>query len=502
MGMSASQARLLFITSRQHDVEFKSQQIANQKIRLASDTEELANNYARALNKQTITMFDKNNNLQDQPVDIDRLMENGYSLKTNKGEAIGRKSGFSYDSIKKAGYDVQYKKSIAYKNVTLDSLPEGWTVETKNGTKVQTLKNNIFATFKDENGTLQEQDWPNTAKTFKGMNISQLQASLSVIDFVLHFMNNDKLSFDEKQFLMNKTQNFLYHGNPGISKNYDESDTAKKYIAENNLSVDFGSGGDSRYSNNLDIYYLMGTIVENAGNHSWNGAYRQNLDSAEDVNIIKENFETAREVIESQIEYLMYKSSEDSDSNESYFVSAAAAGDFVIKDDKGNVKTVDELLKNYQSDVKEITSSNFDAEYAAGNVEIVSQDGASISEQDLEKIKSTYIEYGSDFIEKFRKNKDYLIQGILMGAFTLIDSEGKQVSLASDQHFTTKHDKSDDKKAEAEYNAESAKLKRKEKILDNEASKLNTEHQALKTEYDSVKTIIKDNISRTFNLFG
>ena len=53
MGMSASQARLLFISSRMNDVEFKSQQIANQKIRLSSESEQLANDYAKSLNKET-----------------------------------------------------------------------------------------------------------------------------------------------------------------------------------------------------------------------------------------------------------------------------------------------------------------------------------------------------------------------------------------------------------------------------------------------------------------
>jgi len=46
--MSASQARLLFISSRIHDIELKSQQIANQKIRLASDSDQIATDYTNA----------------------------------------------------------------------------------------------------------------------------------------------------------------------------------------------------------------------------------------------------------------------------------------------------------------------------------------------------------------------------------------------------------------------------------------------------------------------
>ena len=42
MGMSASQARLLSITARISDIEYKSQQISNVKIRLADESEKVA----------------------------------------------------------------------------------------------------------------------------------------------------------------------------------------------------------------------------------------------------------------------------------------------------------------------------------------------------------------------------------------------------------------------------------------------------------------------------
>ena len=55
MGMSASQARLLSITVRINDVEYKSQQISNTKLRLADEAEQLATNYTNALNKQKLS---------------------------------------------------------------------------------------------------------------------------------------------------------------------------------------------------------------------------------------------------------------------------------------------------------------------------------------------------------------------------------------------------------------------------------------------------------------
>lgn len=64
MGMSASQARLLSITARMNDIEFKSQQISNVKIRLADESEQVAKAYTEALNKQKFsynTYDDKGN---------------------------------------------------------------------------------------------------------------------------------------------------------------------------------------------------------------------------------------------------------------------------------------------------------------------------------------------------------------------------------------------------------------------------------------------------------
>ncbi len=58
MGMSASQARLLSITSRMNDIELRSQQISNTKIRLADESEQVANNYTRALNASKLTYTD------------------------------------------------------------------------------------------------------------------------------------------------------------------------------------------------------------------------------------------------------------------------------------------------------------------------------------------------------------------------------------------------------------------------------------------------------------
>ena len=54
MGMSASQARLLLLTSRKSDLELRAQFITQTKMLLAMQTEEAANDYTRAISNRTM----------------------------------------------------------------------------------------------------------------------------------------------------------------------------------------------------------------------------------------------------------------------------------------------------------------------------------------------------------------------------------------------------------------------------------------------------------------
>lgn len=63
MGMAASQARLLTITARLHDVEYQAQSIQNAKIALATQQDEVQREYLAALDETTLTFKDNNGQL-------------------------------------------------------------------------------------------------------------------------------------------------------------------------------------------------------------------------------------------------------------------------------------------------------------------------------------------------------------------------------------------------------------------------------------------------------
>ena len=87
MGLAASQARLLTITSRLHDIELKQQNISNQKMRLANESDEVSTAYSKALNTQRFTL---NNGTSNVKMTIKNLYTPGskYQLKTKDGKMV------------------------------------------------------------------------------------------------------------------------------------------------------------------------------------------------------------------------------------------------------------------------------------------------------------------------------------------------------------------------------------------------------------------------------
>ncbi|MBO5737955.1 hypothetical protein J6R97_03625, partial [bacterium] len=57
-------------------------------------------------------------------------------------------------------------------------------------------------------------------------------------------------------------------------------------------------------------------------------------------------------------------------------------------------------------------------------------------------------------------------------------------------------------KAEAEYEHKLKQINSIDKKYDLDLSKLETERNALTTELDTVKTVIKDNVTRSFKIFS
>ena len=87
-----------------------------------------------------------------------------------------------------------------------------------------------------------------------------------------------------------------------------------------------------------------------------------------------------------------------------------------------------------------------------------------------------------------------------------IDADGNQifteVNIATDTSLQEVQDETELKKAEAKYEADMRKIDAKDKKFDTDLAALEQERNAIKTEIDTLKTVAKDNVDRTFKLFS
>ena len=92
MGFAASQARLLLLTARKSDLEFRAQQITNAEMRLAMQTEEVAREYSNKLSNQTIKFNKAGESMKDLTAAnfnaVSGLVLQVYAGKNEKGEPI------------------------------------------------------------------------------------------------------------------------------------------------------------------------------------------------------------------------------------------------------------------------------------------------------------------------------------------------------------------------------------------------------------------------------
>ena len=99
MGMAASQARLLSITSRLHDVEYKAQNLQNAKLQLSTQQDAAYEDYLNALDQRTLTFasIDASGNRSDLVATFNNLFSvnaantatgNHYALIDSRGRVV------------------------------------------------------------------------------------------------------------------------------------------------------------------------------------------------------------------------------------------------------------------------------------------------------------------------------------------------------------------------------------------------------------------------------
>ena len=118
MGMAASQARLLTITARIHDVEYQAQSIQNAKVQLSTQSDQVYQDYLAALDATTLTVKDYDGNIIT--ANFNNLWGknavetgNSYALFSSKGALIvSEEEKEAYDKFTNAGGEDAYQFAI------------------------------------------------------------------------------------------------------------------------------------------------------------------------------------------------------------------------------------------------------------------------------------------------------------------------------------------------------------------------------------------------------
>ena len=437
MGLAASQARLLTITSRMSNNEHRQQYLANTKMRLAADQDIAAAKYSEALNNQTLKTAN------DTPLTMDELEKMGYSIIRPSDKEIAKKA-----------------------------TTESRTVYT--GTKPTAPK-------QPDHARISQPEAPVNYNAYrKNQLINGINPVIAAIQDTLNKLNANeviRLSFDHE--LERRTAN----------KAIDDINAAKNSLAVSSRQV----------LSVLDAMNSEGTGLSTS-------ALTNAITRVEAANITKLSTQEdlGDDVFARMTLYPFTNTDENKAIMQNQFneLTAALTG---LKDQLSAVIT---NVSNYLDNVAPRWSKT-EEQY---RIESAVYDEWVAYDQEYANYQTAYQAYLNTAVEETKeypenelyancKNPQFLIQGLLNGYIALY-KDNKIVSLDANTDVLTAYDKTDDARAEAEYEAEMKKLNMKEKAIDNQMNRLNTEYSALNIELQSVQNIISKHASEDFKMFA
>ena len=121
MGLASSQARLLNLTSRMHDIEYKAQKLEAQKLQMANESTQVYQEYEDALNKQKVQVKQIGTDGSASYVDASLktlLTEENYKLRLWNGTEYADIGGISNGKLQsytgtKTTFTSEYKPTSA-----------------------------------------------------------------------------------------------------------------------------------------------------------------------------------------------------------------------------------------------------------------------------------------------------------------------------------------------------------------------------------------------------
>ena len=402
MGMSASQARLLTITARIHDVEFQAQSIQNAKIQLANQSDRVYDEYTAALNATTLTL-----------------------------NAIDPVSGNT--SIITANF-----KNLCSRSRALAANGDTYALRDKYGRLI--VEEDIYDAWKEYR--TQGQDLSNGAHAF-----------------ALFMLGVDEKWFEKEDMFSNKN-------NMTAIREAEKAVYQAKYEDDEDLEAlhnDVLEALQAVYSGASDIYDT--SELETSGNKEQKQAYQDALNAYKDK---------------------LY-------SNNAGFIYGIAT----------------ELLEGTDDDISDIYDAQKDFDTAMYNYFVsiyrqISACGGCVSIEEFngpEGDAATNSDWLKSMVESGEITINVADYNKRTCEFSLEATSPSSESVVSYTQ-TSQIDSTALAKAEAEYEHSMRQINRKDKEYDLDLAKLDTQRQALTKEYEGIKTVINENIERTFGIFS
>lgn len=402
MGMSASQARLLTITARIHDVEFQAQSIQNAKIQLANQSDRVYDEYTAALNATTLTLNA-----------IDPVSGNTSTITANFKNLCSRSRALAANGDTYALRD-KYGRLIVEKDIY-----DAW----------------------------------------KGFRTQGTDLSNGAHAFALFMLGVDEKEFDPKAM-------FTGADHMTAIREAEEAVYEAKYENDEDLEAlhnDVLEALQAVYSDTTEIYDT--SELETHGNKEQKQAYQDAMNAYKDK---------------------LY-------STNAGFIYGIAT----------------ELLENADDDISEIYDAQKDFNTSLYNYFVsiyrqISACGGCVSIEEFngpDGDAATNSDWLKSMVESGEVTINVAEYNKRTGEFSLQATSPSSESVVSYTQ-TSQIDSTALAKAEAEYEHSMRQINRKDKEYDLDLAKLDTQRQALTKEYESIQTVIDENIERTFGIFS
>ncbi len=539
MGMAASQARLLSITTRLNHIELQSQNISNAKIRLSDDTQDASDAYVKALSKTQYLFnnYNSSGDLVSQSLTGAALtqygeLKNQYGLINSAGQIlVSERDAANYQNSNTL-------EEFLDKYGVLADISEGVTIEYVNPvwTDYQGKYQDELAEWKTKEPSKDDEKyWETQTVTKDDNNLYQsfiasggcLGGAIGGSCCYMHVLAD---AIGTGTHTTSSGQTFEVFGGNDISWSWnsakhdrDTFDPITEALKENYCSGDVIPGGTETAIINGSEVTVGGpasdpnmTLYQRAVDLLWevHGEYDG---SATGGTATPESLQKFFYFVEHDLKQLSTEEIEVFD-EEQYNADYA---DWQAKE-----PVEDTSIEKYIPKTVRVATDLDEAQWyvnlwnrmnGVSNFKGGFGDNGAYDPDAGWASKSTTEQSWAVLKDGDMNSAEYLKYAIENGLITLEQVQFKDISSSEQgiknaswtsiiftnaQDITETKDETAIAKAEVEYNRVLKEIEVKDKQYDTDLKKLDTEHNALQTEYDSIKNVLDKNVERSFKTFN